>query len=226
MSKKLNENNIVNELKGRSLFFPLETQTTSDSSGVENARSSSTEELIRSQPDPTTPSASVSISAPQPPSQMVRDPKKSSGETKSPSPLWQNHPLASPPNAPESKARKVEEASPNGEGTLEDPDLATQASPRASQGASVPASTLAQYDDDLIQEIRKTVKAYGKEVSYVRLTPEEKKLLAEIAYTYKSQGVKTSENEINRIAVNFLLMDYASKGQESILSRVIEALLA
>jgi hypothetical protein len=85
---------------------------------------------------------------------------------------------------------------------------------------------LTRYDDDLIQEIRKTVKAYGKEVSYVRLTPEEKTLLAEIAYIYKSQGLKTSENEINRIAVNFLLIDYESNGRESILSRVIEALLA
>jgi len=66
----------------------------------------------------------------------------------------------------------------------------------------------------------------GKEVSFVRLSPEEKGELAEIVYTYKRQGRKTSENEINRIAVNFIVEDYKANGAQSILARVIDALLA
>jgi hypothetical protein len=50
--------------------------------------------------------------------------------------------------------------------------------------------------------------------------------LADIVYTYKRQGVKTSENEINRIAINFLIEDYAKNGKESVLAKVIEALNA
>jgi hypothetical protein len=63
-------------------------------------------------------------------------------------------------------------------------------------------------------------------VSFVRLTPEEKGHLADLVYTYKRQGIKTSENEINRIAVNYILSDYVENGAESVLARVIAALRA
>lgn len=82
------------------------------------------------------------------------------------------------------------------------------------------------YASTLVDTIRKTVKVPGKEVSFVRLTPDEKGELADIVYTYKRQGKKTSENEINRIAVNFILHDYKANGNTSILARVIDALLA
>ena len=74
--------------------------------------------------------------------------------------------------------------------------------------------------------IRKIVKTGGKEVTFVRLTPEEKKRLGDIAYTYKRQGMKTSENEISRIAINFLLEDYQANGEASILAKVLASLLA
>jgi hypothetical protein len=48
----------------------------------------------------------------------------------------------------------------------------------------------------------------------------------EIVYNYKRQGVKTSENEINRIAMNFLIEDFHKNGKESVLAHVIEALNA
>ncbi len=70
------------------------------------------------------------------------------------------------------------------------------------------------------------MKNTGREVTFVRLTPEEKSQLADIVYTYKRQGVKTSENEISRIAMSYLLEDYKAHGQESILAKVIAALLA
>jgi hypothetical protein len=88
------------------------------------------------------------------------------------------------------------------------------------------ASTLARYHDSLIDTIRKAVKHTGREVTFVRLTPEEKRQLADIVYTYKRQGVKTSENEISRIAMSYLLEDYKANGQESILAKVIASLLA
>ena len=84
--------------------------------------------------------------------------------------------------------------------------------------ASTPAS--------MIETIRKTVKSLGTKVSFTRVTPEEKGRLADIIYTYKRQGVKTSENEINRITMNFLIEDFHKNGKESVLAQVIEALNA
>src|SRR5438067_12216179 len=59
---------------------------------------------------------------------------------------------------------------------------ALQASEKASLNASKHASTLA-LDTDL-EVIRKTLKLIGKEVLYVRLTPEEKAQVNDIEYTY------------------------------------------
>jgi hypothetical protein len=88
------------------------------------------------------------------------------------------------------------------------------------------ASTLASKQDSMIEAIRKTVKSLGTKVSFTRVTPEEKARLADIIYTYKRQGVKTSENEINRIAMNFLIEDFHKNGKESVLAQVIEVLNA
>ena len=88
------------------------------------------------------------------------------------------------------------------------------------------ASKLARPSDDLVETIRKAVKVPGREVSFVRLTPTEKGQLADIIYTYKRQGKKTSENEINRIAINYIIEDYQAHGEQSILAKVIESLLA
>ena len=100
----------------------------------------------------------------------------------------------------------------------------TTPSPVAGNGASQLASKLANDGDDAIRAIRKVVRAPGKEVSFVRLTPEEKAQVADIVYTYKRQGQKTTENEINRIALNHLLLDYHENGEHSVLARVLAAL--
>jgi hypothetical protein len=101
---------------------------------------------------------------------------------------------------------------------------------RARKPSSKHASTLASQPDSYLPEavatIRKVVKAPGREVSFVRLSPQEKGQLADIVYTYKRQGQKTSENEINRIALNFLLADYHAHGEQSMLARVLAALQA
>lgn len=88
------------------------------------------------------------------------------------------------------------------------------------------ASGLASNLDETVAAIRKVVRMPGREVSFVRLTPEEKAELADVVYTFKRQGRKTTENEVNRIAVNFILQDYRANGEQSILTRVLAALLA
>ncbi len=100
--------------------------------------------------------------------------------------------------------------------------------PETDESASYQAIKLASSlaERDVIELIRKAVKVPGKEVSFVRLTAEEKGQLAEIVYTYKRQGKKTSENEINRIAINFILEDYKAQGENSILASVLASLLA
>jgi hypothetical protein len=95
-----------------------------------------------------------------------------------------------------------------------------------SKQAITDASTLANNHEDLIESIRKTVKHLGKEVTFIRLTPEEKSQLADIVYTYKRQGTKTSENEIGRIGLNYLIADYLANGEESVLAQVLAALNA
>ena len=88
------------------------------------------------------------------------------------------------------------------------------------------ASMIAIYPDDLIEVIRKRVKATGKEVSYVRVTTEEKEDIVDIEYTLRRQKVATSENEIYRIALSYLLEDYKASGEQSVLARVLAALRA
>ena len=58
------------------------------------------------------------------------------------------------------------------------------------------------------------------------LTEDEKHQLADIAHNYKRRGKRTSETQIHRIAVNFILQDYKANGEHSVLDRVIRALLA
>jgi hypothetical protein len=93
---------------------------------------------------------------------------------------------------------------------------------KASEHASMHASTLAS--DDLIEETRKMLKLLGKEVVYVRSTLEEKEQISDIVYTLKRQGIKTSDNEICRIAINVILAEYKTNGEQSFLAKVLKAL--
>lgn len=99
-----------------------------------------------------------------------------------------------------------------------------------SNHARAHASTLASIQDDIVETIRKTVKQVGKDTLFVRLTPDEKHQVASVVYAlnemYRGEGRKTSENEIGRIGVNFLLEDYKANGEQSILAKVLVALNA
>jgi len=110
--------------------------------------------------------------------------------------------------------------------TIPKDNPSSQASNQASNLASNQASTLAA-PDEIIELIRKVVKNPAKEeVLYVRLTKEEKTQLGDITYTYIRQGRKTTDNELGRIAINFLITDYHANGATSVLAKVIEALNA
>lgn len=98
------------------------------------------------------------------------------------------------------------------------------ASDSASTLASKHASPLANNDDNVVEHIRKTLKRVGKDVTFVRLTPEEKTQLGDIIYTYKKQGIRTSENEVGRIGLNYLVEDYKTNGDSSVLAKVLAAL--
>jgi len=98
-----------------------------------------------------------------------------------------------------------------------------QATSLAKGRASLRASKLNR-PTDRVETIRKVVKHPGKEVVYVRLTPEEKGLLADVVHHYKRRGIRTSDNELGRIAINSLLGDYQEHGEESLLAHVLEAL--
>lgn len=78
--------------------------------------------------------------------------------------------------------------------------------------------------DTMVETIRQAVKEFGKEAATHRFTVEEKKALSDIVYSYKGRGIKSSENEVTRIAINFLIADYKENGENSILHQAIEAL--
>jgi cell envelope opacity-associated protein A len=84
--------------------------------------------------------------------------------------------------------------------------------------------TVAGSADKVIDHLRKAVREIGKEAATHRFTVAEKRALAELVYVYQKQGIRTSENEVTRIAINFILSDYESAGKGSVLDQVIRKL--
>ena len=85
-------------------------------------------------------------------------------------------------------------------------------------------TTTPRYHDTIIKIIRKAVKNFGKEAATHRFTIVEKKAIADIIFRFRAKDIKTSENEITRIAVNFIVQDYKENGKKSILERTLKAL--
>ena len=83
---------------------------------------------------------------------------------------------------------------------------------------------VSRYHETVIGIVRKAVKELGKEAATHRFTMDEKRAIADLIYTYKNQGIRTSENEITRIAVNFIVQDYKENGENSILEKALKAL--
>ena len=85
-------------------------------------------------------------------------------------------------------------------------------------------TVVSRYHDTTIETVRKAVKELGKEAATHRFTSEEKSAIADLVYAYKRQGIRTSENEITRIAVNFVLQDNQESGKNGVLDKVLRAL--
>ena len=145
---------------------------------------------------------------------LLENPKKSPG----------THPPAQPAKREKEEIHYPEtpkQSPPKHVKSQTNQDTSLHASNEASNHANMSLSPTT-----FLEDIRKAVKRVGKEVTFVRLTPEEKNQLGDIAYTYKRQGIKTSENEISRIGINYLLADYKAHGKDSNLAKVIDALNA
>jgi hypothetical protein len=117
-----------------------------------------------------------------------------------------------------SKANTAPSAETTGADEREDPVQPTALEPpEPPAGATSPPLG----SGERIEVIRKAVKQLGKESTFSRFTREEKDALGDVVYSYKRSGIRTSENEVIRIAVNWLLEDYRSDGQNSVLAKVL-----
>ncbi len=113
----------------------------------------------------------------------------------------------------------------------DEPEAATrQPTPRITARTTAPKndshhdSNLSSDQAAMFAQIRKAVRARGTEPSIHRLSPQEKRDLKDIVYSYDTQGVRTSEVELTRIALNFLIADHKEHKKESILAKVLSAL--
>jgi hypothetical protein len=78
----------------------------------------------------------------------------------------------------------------------------------------------------MVETVRLAIKEIGKEAATHRFTKAEKEAIAALVYNFKRQGIRSSENEITRIAVNFIINDYNAKGDQSLLVKALHALNA
>ena len=125
-----------------------------------------------------------------------------------------------PPKAPESSPLPASEPQP-------ERDQPSESMQPRHHDTVIPRhhdSTLPTTTTDIIEIVRKAVKQVGKEAATHRFTLEEKQQLADIEYTYRRQGIRTSENEITRIAINYFVEDYRLHGENSLLAKVLKKL--
>lgn len=106
------------------------------------------------------------------------------------------------------------------------PAITDDSKPPRNHDTVIPSNhdTTIPSNHDIFETVRRSVKTLGKEPATHRFTRDEKERVGEIIYQYKRQGIRTSENEITRIALNYLLEEYSQAGEESILARVISDL--
>ena len=124
-------------------------------------------------------------------------------------------PPSANPTIPEKQAGKIKKPKVQ---KVEQPSSGDTTTPRHHD------TVVSRYHDTIVELVRKSVKEFGKEAATHRFTLEEKRAVADIIYTYKNNGIKTSENEIARISVNFIIEDYRENGEQSILHKILEVL--
>lgn len=77
--------------------------------------------------------------------------------------------------------------------------------------------------DDLVDALRRAVMQENKYAANYRLSQTEKEALADMIYALNKQGLKTTEIEIARVAINWLINDYNERAEESVLVKVLES---
>jgi hypothetical protein len=103
--------------------------------------------------------------------------------------------------------------------------LSTAQERGASQATARPEAASAQDGGEVdLEAIRAAVRQLGKETASYRFSDQEKSALVEIVYTYRRQNIRTSENKIVRIGLNWLIADYQKRGQASVLADVLTRL--
>jgi hypothetical protein len=80
------------------------------------------------------------------------------------------------------------------------------------------------HDTAMVETVRKALMTFGKEAATHRFTPEEKQGIAEIIFAFRQENIRTSENEIARISINWLILDYQQHKDDSVLYKVLLAL--
>jgi hypothetical protein len=128
------------------------------------------------------------------------------------------------PAAPLPEQPRTEKKREKGKGNTEKPQAVKRTSNRHTVTPRHHDTVIPRYHDTIVEVVRKAVKQFGKEAATHRFTVEEKKAIADIIYSYRNQGIRTSENEIARIAVNFIVHDYRENGENSVLDEVLRAL--
>lgn len=83
---------------------------------------------------------------------------------------------------------------------------------------------VSRYQATTIEYVRKSVKEFGKEAATHRFTLTEKRAIANIVHTLNMQGIRTTENEITRIAINFVIDEFNRQEKDSLLGLVLQAL--
>lgn len=83
---------------------------------------------------------------------------------------------------------------------------------------------VSRYQATTIEYVRRSVKEFGKEAATHRFTLAEKRAIANILHTLNMQGIRTTENEITRIAINFVIDEFNRQEKNSLLSLVLQAL--
>jgi hypothetical protein len=80
------------------------------------------------------------------------------------------------------------------------------------------------HDTGMVEAVRKALKIFGKEAATHRFTLEEKQAIAELVFAFRKKNIRTNENEIARVAINWLILDYRNNKDNSILVEVLLAL--
>jgi hypothetical protein len=108
--------------------------------------------------------------------------------------------------------------------TPEAKSVKTATAPTKPSSSGARDTVIPRYRDTTLEYIQARVREFGKEAATYRFTAAEKQALSKLIYAYRGRGVRTTENEVVRIALNTLLEDHQSNGEQSLLAKVLRHL--